>query len=286
MILTNRLWVTKAPSVERWPQVPTAGQSQNSRAPGVQEPLAAPPLLRHISLTGTRAGWFQGCFFLYVFSHSFYFFARTSSLVLHGRWRPCLQGELWSIWEWLLSFDYWSIAASQWHCGVGEDSWESLGQQGEQSSESLRKSTLNTHGRTMLKLRLQYFGHLCEQPTHWKRPRCWERLRAGGEGDDGGWDGWMAPPTQWTWTWANTRRWWGTGSPACCSAWGHTESDLTSWLKSSKLRSNAALCSGTESVWHSVFGTKAWGICSLYQWFLLHACHSQRTDFWSSSDLS
>ena len=39
----------------------------------------------------------------------------------------------------------------------------------------------------------------CEELTHWKRPWCWERLRAGGEGDDRGWDGWTASPTQWTW---------------------------------------------------------------------------------------
>ena len=39
----------------------------------------------------------------------------------------------------------------------------------------------------------------CEELTHWKRPWCWEGLGAGGEGDDGGWDGWMAPLTQWTW---------------------------------------------------------------------------------------
>ena len=39
----------------------------------------------------------------------------------------------------------------------------------------------------------------CQELTHWKRPWCWERLRAGGEGDDRGWDGWMAPLTWWTW---------------------------------------------------------------------------------------
>ena len=50
----------------------------------------------------------------------------------------------------------------------------------------------------MLKLKLQYFGHLIQKPTHWKRPWCWERLKAGGEGDDRRWDGWMASPTQWT----------------------------------------------------------------------------------------
>ena len=54
----------------------------------------------------------------------------------------------------------------------------------------------------------------CEEPPHWKRSWCWERLRAGGvEGDDRGWDSWMIPPVQRTWTWANSRRWWGTGRP-------------------------------------------------------------------------
>ena len=51
----------------------------------------------------------------------------------------------------------------------------------------------------------------CEELTHWKRPWCWERLRAGGEGDDRGWDGWMASPTQWTWVWVNFGSWWWTG---------------------------------------------------------------------------
>ena len=46
---------------------------------------------------------------------------------------------------------------------------------------------------------------------HWKRPWCWEGLRAGGEGGDRGWDGWMASPTQWTWVWASSGRWWWTG---------------------------------------------------------------------------
>ena len=46
----------------------------------------------------------------------------------------------------------------------------------------------------------------CEEVIHWKRPWCWERLKAGGEGDDRRWDGWVASPTQWTWIWANSRR--------------------------------------------------------------------------------
>ena len=47
--------------------------------------------------------------------------------------------------------------------------------------------------------------------THLKRPWCWERLRAGGEGDDRGWDCWMVSPTQWTWVWVNSGSWWWTG---------------------------------------------------------------------------
>ena len=46
-----------------------------------------------------------------------------------------------------------------------------------------------------------------EELTHLKRPWCWERLRAGGEGDDRGWDGWMASPTRWTWIWLNSGSW-------------------------------------------------------------------------------
>ena len=53
----------------------------------------------------------------------------------------------------------------------------------------------------------------CEELTHLKRPWCWERLRAGGEGDNRGWDGWMASLTQWTWVWVNSGSWWWTGKP-------------------------------------------------------------------------
>ena len=48
---------------------------------------------------------------------------------------------------------------------------------------------------------------------HLKRPWCWERLRAGGEGDDRGWDSWMASPTQWTWVWVDSGNWWWPGRP-------------------------------------------------------------------------
>ena len=53
----------------------------------------------------------------------------------------------------------------------------------------------------------------CDEPTHWKRSWCWERVRAEGEGGDRRWDGWMASLTQWTWVWAKSGRWWRTGKP-------------------------------------------------------------------------
>ena len=65
----------------------------------------------------------------------------------------------------------------------------------------------------MLKLKPNSLVIWCKELTHLKRPWCWERLKAGGEGDDRGWDGWMALPTQWTWVWVNSGSWWQTGMP-------------------------------------------------------------------------
>ena len=63
----------------------------------------------------------------------------------------------------------------------------------------------------MLKLKLQYFVYLIKEPTHLKRPWYWKRLKVTGEGDNRGWDGWMASLTQETWVWVNSRSWWRTG---------------------------------------------------------------------------
>ena len=63
-----------------------------------------------------------------------------------------------------------------------------------------------------------YFQYL--QLTHWKRLWCWERLKAGGEGDNRGWDGWMALPTQWKWVWASSGSWWWTGKPGMQQSMG------------------------------------------------------------------
>ena len=65
----------------------------------------------------------------------------------------------------------------------------------------------------MLKLKLQYFGHRMWRTDSWKRPWCWERLKAGGVGDNRGWGGWKASLTQWTCVWANFGRQRRTGKP-------------------------------------------------------------------------
>ena len=60
----------------------------------------------------------------------------------------------------------------------------------------------------------------CKERTSWKRPWCWEKLKAGGEGDDRGWNGWTALLTQWTWVWASSGSWWWTGKPGAPQSMG------------------------------------------------------------------
>ena len=71
---------------------------------------------------------------------------------------------------------------------------------------------------------------VCKELTHWKRPWCWERLKAGEGGDNRGWDGWMASSTQWTWVWVNSGSWWWTG---CAAGHGVAKSRtrLSSWTE-------------------------------------------------------
>ena len=73
----------------------------------------------------------------------------------------------------------------------------------------------------MLKLKLQYFGHLMHKANSLEKfPWCSEILRAGGERGNRGWDGWMASLTPWTWVWASSRSWWWTGTPGMLQSMG------------------------------------------------------------------
>ena len=88
----------------------------------------------------------------------------------------------------------------------------------------------------MLKLKFQQFVHLMQRGNALERPWCWERLKAGGEGGDRGRDGWMASPTQCTWVWASSGRWWRTGARRA-AVHGVTELDTTE-----RLNTNCSKC--------------------------------------------
>ena len=109
------------------------------------------------------------------------------------------------------------------NCGVGEDSWESLGLQGDQTSQSSRKSVMNIQSwikDCSWSWNSNILATWWEELTPWKRPWCWKRLKAGGEVDKRGWDGWMASPTQWTWVWVSSGSWWWTGKPGVLQSMG------------------------------------------------------------------
>ena len=83
----------------------------------------------------------------------------------------------------------------------------------------------------MLKLKLWYFDHQM-QMTHLRRPWCWERLKAGGAGDNSGWYGWMASLTRWTWVGVSSRSWWWTGKPGVLQSLGsQSQTRLSDWTE-------------------------------------------------------
>ena len=91
-----------------------------------------------------------------------------------------------------------------------------------------------------LNLKVQNLATWCEDMTHWKRPWSWERLNTGGAWDDRGWDVWMASPTQQTWVWRNSGRWWRTwkaavlhsmGSQRVIHDWDWTTTTATTFLE-------------------------------------------------------
>ena len=82
-----------------------------------------------------------------------------------------------------------------------------------------------------LKLKLQYFGHVMRRTDSLEKTLVLERLKTEGQGDDRGWDGWMASPTQWTWVWVSSGSWWGTGMPGVLQSMGSQSQWLRDWTK-------------------------------------------------------
>ena len=107
------------------------------------------------------------------------------------------------------------------NCGVGEDSWESLGLQGNPTSPSSMKSVLNIYWENWCwSWNSNTLATWCEELIHLKRPWCSERLKAWGERDGRGWDDWTSSPTWWTWVWARSGSWWWTGKPGMLQSVG------------------------------------------------------------------
>ena len=124
------------------------------------------------------------------------------------------------VWMWELDYKQsWALKNWCFWTVVLEKTWESLGLQGDPTSPSYRRSVLGVHWKDWCQSS-SILSTWYEEPAYWKRPWCWERLRAGGEGDDRGWDGWMASLTQWTWVWASSGRWWWTGKPGVLQSMG------------------------------------------------------------------
>ena len=97
------------------------------------------------------------------------------------------------------------------------------------SSPSKRRSVLGVHWKDWCwSWGSNTLATWCKQLTHWKRPWCWERLKAGREGDDRGWE--TASLTQWTWVWASSGRWWRTGKPGMLQSMGlQRQTQLSDW---------------------------------------------------------
>ena len=106
------------------------------------------------------------------------------------------------------------------NCGVGEDSWESLDCKEIQPVNPKGNQSWIFYERTDDEAETPILWPPDVKSCHLKSPWCWRRLQVEGEGDDRGWYGWMASPTQWTWVWVNSRSSWWTGRPGVLQSMG------------------------------------------------------------------
>ena len=121
------------------------------------------------------------------------------------------------------------------NCGVGEDSWKSLGQQADPTTPSWRKSVLNIHWKDWCwRWNSNTLATWCEELTHWKRPWGWLKIEGGRRR---GWRRmrWLDGIT-WTWVWVNSGSWWWTGRPGMLRSMGlqrvgHNWTTELNWTK-------------------------------------------------------
>ena len=121
----------------------------------------------------------------------------------------------------------------------------------------------------------------CKELTHWKRPWYWEGLGARGEGDDRGWDGWMASLTWCTWVWVNSGSWWWTGRPGVLQFMGsQSQMQLSDWteLNDKSLLESFVNKQKKPYAWLSRFIVMVSHICSVV--YFLISWHLLLHEFW------
>ena len=126
------------------------------------------------------------------------------------------------------------------NCGVGEDF--KLPWIARRSNQSILKEIspgFSLEGLRCWNWNSNTLATWCDELAHLKRPWCWERLRAGSERDDRGWDSWMASLIQRTWVCVNFGVCDGQGGLACCGSWGCKELDMTEQLNWTELNPNS-----------------------------------------------
>ena len=171
------------------------------------------------------------------------------------------------------------------NCGAGEDSWESLGQQGAQTWQSYRKSALNIHWNNWRRSS-NTLATWHEEPTHWKKSWCWERLRAGGEGSNRGWDGWMESlinehESEHT---LGDRE--GQGSLVCCGPWvTNSLKQVSDWTTTSIPGPYSQTIGPGSASQHFSTNPMIWLHSPVSRQQLLSLLNSDFTHYWASTSL-
>ena len=135
----------------------------------------------------------------------------------------------------------------------------------------------------ILKLKLQYFGHLMQRTDPFEKTLMLERLKVR-EGDDGEWDDWMASPTQWTWICVNSGSWWWTGMPGMLQSMGlqRVEDDWATELNWTEMEweSDRSCCSHTYPRSHSGWELEFRDCGAIPGWGLLLTAERQIEGTW------
>ena len=156
--------------------------------------------------------------------------------------------------------------------------------------------------RLMLNWNSNTLATSCEELTHWNRPWSWEVLGAGGEGDDRGWDGWMASLTWWTWVWVISRSLWWTGRPGMLQFMG-SQRVRHEWATELNWRNNYDFCLAMMickylwkwKPWNISIQLKCWivkqwtleiEIVNWYMWLLLFPLRLHEDNKWILRKLS